>query len=202
MVSSLTPPLLLNAESLCWSTSFNAVMAGQSPVPLPPFWRLMLLSDGSPTRHLEMLTCEEVEVDLIVMQPEAELPPECPDGVQDLVAPYLRRQIWKRCGAQTVMWAESWWHQQTAHEHLHDPHSTIWSNLRRDPELKLRRDIDQLGQVQNPQLERRFGREGPFWSRSYRLSKGAQVLTVIREVFSPILESYLDEDPQPRPEER
>ena len=51
----------------------------------------MLMSDGSTTRHLQLLTGDEVEVDLIAMQPETELSPQCPDGVQDLVAPYLRR---------------------------------------------------------------------------------------------------------------
>ena len=118
------------------------------------------------------------------MQPETELSPQCPDGVQDLVPPYLRRQIWKRCGGQTVLWAESWWSRQTAQETLHQPHSTIWHNLKRAP-VELRRDIDQLGQVQDPRLQKRFGRTGPFWTRSYRLFKGGQVLTVIREVFFP-----------------
>lgn len=161
----------------------------------------MLISDGSPTRHLQLLTGDEVEVDLITMQPETELPPQCPNGVQDLVAPYLRRQIWKRCGGQTVLWAESWWNQQTAQEHLHDPHTTIWHNLMRDP-VELRRDIDQLGQVQDEQLQKHFGRTGPFWTRSYRLFKGGQVLTVIQEVFSPALEGYLDGEPHGEPGER
>ena len=177
-------------------------MAGQSPVPLPPFWRLMLMSDGSPTRHLQSLTGDEVEVDLITMQPETEIPPQCPNGAQDLVvAPYLRRQVWKHCGEEALMWAESWWNQQTAQEIFHDRNVTIWRNLTRDL-VELNRDIDQLGQVRNPRLQQRFGRTGPFWSRSYRLFKGGQVLTVIREVFSPALESYLDGKPHPGPGER
>ena len=161
----------------------------------------MLLSDGSTTRHLQLVTGEEVEVDLITMQPETGLFPQCPDGVQELVAPYLRRQIWKRCGGQTVLWAESWWNQQTAQEHLHEPQSTIWHNLNRTP-VELRREIDQLGQVQDQQLQKRFGRVGPFWTRSYRLFERGQVLTVIREVFSPALEAFWMGSPHAEPGER
>ena len=171
-------------------------------MPLPAFWRLMLMSDGSPTRHLKSLTGGDVKVDLITMQPETELPPQCPNGVQDLVAPpYLRRQVWKYCGKETLMWAESWWNQQTAQETFHDRNLTIWRNLRRDL-VELNRDIDQVGQVQDPRLQERFGRTGPFWSRSYSLFKGGRALTVIREVFSPALERYLDGEPHPGPGER
>ena len=63
--------------------------------------------------------------------------------------------------------------------------------------MQLRRDINQLGQVQGPRLQKDFGRTGPLKSRSYLLFKGGQVLTLIREVFSPALESYLAGDPQP-----
>ena len=38
----------------------------------------MLLGDGSPTRHLRLLTGEPVAVDLIAMEPEASLPAEAP----------------------------------------------------------------------------------------------------------------------------
>lgn len=198
---SLPLAFTFKPESSCWAASFSDVLAGKAPVPLRPFWRLMLMSDGSTTRHLQVLTGEEVKVDLIAMQPETELSPQCPDGVQDLAAPYLRRQIWKHCGGQTVLWAESWWNRQTAQEHLHEPHSTIWHNLKRSP-VELRREIDQLGQVQDQSLQQRFGRVGPFWTRSYRLFKGGQVLTVIREVFSPALESCLEENPHGGPGER
>lgn len=171
-------------------------------MPLPAFWRLMLMSDGSPTRHLKSLTGDEVEVELIAMQPETELPLQCPNGAQDLVAPpFLRRQVWKFCSKATLMWAESWWNQQTAQEIFRDRNVTIWHNLRGDL-VELNRDIDQLGQVQDPRLQERFGRTGPFWSRSYSLFKGGQALTVIREVFSPALESYLDGEPHPGPGER
>ena len=200
-VSAFAVHFVFNAESFCWTASFSDVMAGKGPVPLPLLWRLMLLSDGSTTRHLQLVTGEECEVDLITMQPETSLSPQCPDGVQDLRGPYLRRRIWKRCGGQTVLWAESWWNQHTAEAHFHEPHTTLWHNLRRDP-VELRREIDQLGQVQHQQFAERFGRVGPFWTRSYRFFKGGRVLTVIREVFSPVLDGFPDGEPPAEPGKR
>ena len=47
----------------------------------------MLLGDGSPTRHLRLLTGEPVAVDLIAMEPEACLPAEAPEEVAELQAP-------------------------------------------------------------------------------------------------------------------
>lgn len=151
----------------------------------------MLMSDGSPTRHLQSLTGDEVEVDLITMQPETELPPQYPNGVQDLVAaPYLRRQVWKHCGEEALMWAESWWNQQDAQDHLRDLCKPVWASLCQD-RVELFREVDGLGQVESAALEQRFSVSSPLWCRHYRFFKGGQVLTVIREVFSPALEAYL-----------
>ena len=65
----------------------------------------MLLGDGSPTRHLRLLTGEPVAVDLIAMEPEAGLPAEAPAEVAELQGPLLRRQVWLTCGGQPLAWA-------------------------------------------------------------------------------------------------
>ena len=44
----------------------------------------MLLGDGSPTRHLRLLTGEPVAVDLIAMEAEQEDHPGAPDEVSEL----------------------------------------------------------------------------------------------------------------------
>ena len=48
----------------------------------------MLLGDGSPTRHLQLLTGQPVAVDLIAMEPEAELPTNAPPEVAELPVSY------------------------------------------------------------------------------------------------------------------
>ena len=52
----------------------------------------MLLGDGSPTRHLRLLTGSPVAVDLIAMEADQTDHPGAPDEVKELMAPLLRRR--------------------------------------------------------------------------------------------------------------
>ena len=154
-------------------------------------WRLLLLGDGSPTRHLQLLTGAAVEVELAAMGPEPDGDPATPPPeVQDLLAPLLRRQVWLHCGAQPLAWAESWWNQGQADLHLQNRQQPIWRSLTSE-RAELFREVDGYGLVQAPWLEERFGQAGPYWSRHYRFFRQGQALTVIREVFSPALERWL-----------
>lgn len=154
-------------------------------------WRLLLLGDGSPTRHLESLTGLPVEIELIAMglqhPRDGALPPP---EVAELDGPLIRRQVWLRCGSHTLAWAESWWNQTRAEEHLQRRDKPIWRSLT-SKRAELFREVDGLAQVQGHGLRERFAAEGPFWSRHYRFFRGGQPLTVIREVFSPDLEHWL-----------
>jgi chorismate-pyruvate lyase len=166
------------------------------PVPLSGPWRLLLLGDGSPTRHLESLSGQPVEIELIAMAPETAADADAgggappPPEVGELAEPLLRRQVWLRCGDQTLAWAESWWNQTQADAHLQRREQPIWRSLTSD-RAELFREVDGLAQVSAPWLEQRFGVPGPFWSRHYRFFRGGLPLTVIREVFSPALETWL-----------
>ena len=166
------------------------MLSGEGPRQLPGAWRLMLLGDGSPTRHLRLLTGEPVAVDLIAMEPEAGLPAEAPTEVAELQGPLLRRQVWLTCGGQPLAWAESWWNQAEAELHLRDRNLPIWKSLTQG-RSELFREVDGLALVQADWLEQTFGHRGPFWSRHYRFFRSGAALTVIREVFSPQLETWL-----------
>ena len=150
----------------------------------------MLLGDGSPTRHLRLLTGETVTVDLIAMEAEAEDHPGAPIEVQELQAPLLRRQVWLSCGQTPLAWAESWWNQAQADHHLQDRHQPIWRSLTQG-RSELFREVDGLALVEADWLVATFGHRGPFWSRHYRFFRRGKALTVIREVFSPQLETWL-----------
>jgi chorismate-pyruvate lyase len=153
-------------------------------------WKLLLLGDGSPTRHLELLTGLPVEVQVIAMEPEAVLDPGAPPEVTELETPLLRRQVWLRCGERTLGWAESWWNRVQAEAHLRDRGLPIWRSLTAG-RAELFREVDGLAQVEAAWLAEGFGRSGPFWSRHYRFFRQGRELTVIREVFSPALEEWL-----------
>ncbi len=150
----------------------------------------MLLGDGSPTRHLRLLTGQEVEIKLIGMEPESPESSGAPIETKELSPPLLRRQVWLTCGRQTLAWAESWWNQIEVQKSLKNKHQPIWRSLT-EGRSELFREVDGLALVSAKWLESEFQREGPFWSRHYRFFRNAKELTVIREVFSPNLETWL-----------
>jgi chorismate-pyruvate lyase len=179
-----------------WGMGVETLALEALPMALSGPWRLLLLGDGSPTRHLESLSGQPVEIELIAMAPETAAAADASGGappppeVGELAAPLLRRQVWLRCGDQTLAWAESWWNQNQADAHLQRREQPIWRSLTSD-RAELFREVDGLAQVNAPWLEQRFGASGPFWSRHYRFFRGGLPLTVIREVFSPALETWL-----------
>jgi chorismate-pyruvate lyase len=153
-------------------------------------WRLLLLGDGSPTRHLQSLTGLAVEVKVIAMAADPDPGNEAPAEVEELERPLLRRQVWLRCGPDTLAWAESWWNMEQAERHLQQRSQPIWRSLTAD-RAELYREVDGLAVVQAPWLAEGFGCPGPYWSRHYRFFRGGRELTVIREVFSPRLQDWL-----------
>ncbi len=182
--------LLLPSPAPLWQAPLAEVLEAQAGQELSGAWKLLLLGDGSPTRHLQLLTGLPVEVDLIAMEREPAAGPEAPAEVAELEPPLLRRQVWLRCGQQTLAWAESWWNQAEAEQHLRQREQPIWRSLTAG-RTELYREVDGLAQVQAPWLAERFGAAGPFWSRHYRFFRSGRELTVIREVFSPALERWL-----------
>ena len=172
-----------------WQAAPEAVAAGLGGELSGP-WRLLLLGDGSPTRHLQSLTGIAVDVEVIAMEADNGQPQEAPAEVAELDQPLLRRQVWLRCGTQTLAWAESWWNQGEAERHLQERNQPIWRSLTAK-RAELYREVDGLALVAAPRLEEGFGHPGPYWSRHYRFFRGGRELTVIREVFSPALERWL-----------
>ena len=175
---------------MLWEAPTESVLAGEEPGWLPGPWRLMLLGDGSPTRHLRLLTGHSVQVNLVAMDADANLSSGAggnrPAEVQELDPPLLRRQVWLTCGGTTLAWAESWWNQSEAERNLSKREQPIWLSLTQG-RSELFREVDGLALVSEPWLEQGFGERGPFWSLPYRFFRQGRELTVIPEVISPPL---------------
>ncbi len=178
-----------------WEAPTTAVLSGDGPSQLTGPWKLMLLGDGSPTRHLRLLTGHEVQVKLIAMDSDLIAHQEAPKEVNELCPPLIRRQVWLTCDSQTLAWAESWWNHQEAEEHLKNKDEPIWRSLTQG-RSELFREVDGLALVTANWLEAEFDHPGPFWSRHYRFFRHNRQLTVIREVFSPKLETWLGTTPR------
>jgi chorismate--pyruvate lyase len=183
---------LLPSPQPLWQAPLAEVIDGRAGANLTGAWKLMLLGDGSPTRHMQLLTGSPLTIALIAMEPEGHGPPGpgLPTEVAELDPPLLRRQVWLNCGGESLGWAESWWNQEQAEACLQNRRQPIWSSLT-EGRTELFREVDGLALVEADWLEERFGRPGPYWSRHYRFFRQGRELTVIREVFSPALERWL-----------
>ena len=179
----------LSSPEVIWQASKENVLSGKGNNKLSGPWQLMLLGDGSPTRHLKLLTGNEVEIKVISMAMENNKN-GIPEEVNELEPPLIRRQVWLTCGDLTLAWAESWWNYQEAEKHLRNKNQPIWKSLTQG-RSELFREVDGLALVNANWLQLEFQEAGPFWSRHYRFFREQKELTVIREVFSPKLEKWL-----------
>lgn len=158
---------------------------------LSPTWQILLLGDGSPTRHLQLLTGEPTEVDVIDMSPIGMNTDGAPALIQAVPGPRLRRQVWLRTASgQRLAYATSWWENSHVDEYLQNRSLPIWASLAR-LRTELYRDVQGLYYGDSKALELAFGQPGPFWGRHYLFWHHGEPLTLIYEVFSPYLTKYL-----------
>jgi chorismate lyase len=174
-----------------WQGDEQAIAQGLPHSQLSPTWQLMLLGDGSPTRHLQLLTGEPTEVDLIDMSPIGMGLDGAPTQIQVVPGPRIRRQVWLRTASgQRLAYATSWWEASHVDEYLQNRSIPIWASLAQ-LRTELYRDVQGLYYGHSAELERAFGFPGPFWGRHYLFWHHKQPLTLIYEVFSPYLIQYL-----------
>ena len=79
-----------------WQGGREIVQQGLPHTQLAPTWQMLLLGNGSPTRHLQLLTGERTEVDLIEMSNIGMDSDDAPEAIQLLPRPRVRRQVWLR----------------------------------------------------------------------------------------------------------
>lgn len=184
------PPTWYSLSPL-WQGGSEVVQQGLPHRYLAPAWQMLLLGDGSPTRHLQLLTGEPTEVDVIDMALIGMDLDGAPDLVQVVPGPRLRRQVWLRTtSGQRLAYATSWWEASHVDEYLQNRNLPIWSSLTQ-LRTELYRDVQGIYWGHSPALELAFGQSGPFWGRHYLFWHHGQPLTLIYEVFSPYLTKYL-----------
>ena len=174
-----------------WQAGQSTVQKGLPHDQLSPTWQILLLGDGSPTRHLQLLTRERTEVDVIDMSPVGMDMDGAPDIIRVVPGPRLRRQVWLRTASgQRLAYAASWWETSHVDEYLQNRSLPIWASLNR-LRTELYRDIQGIYFGESPALEAAFNQKGPFWGRHYLFWHHGKPLTLIYEVFSPYLTKYL-----------
>ncbi|ACO67638.1 predicted protein, partial [Micromonas commoda] len=154
-------------------------------------WRLMLLSDGSVTRHLQLLTDAKVVVDVLSMEPKG-------TTTIDSCTHLLHREV-DLCDGRDgtpLVYASSWWTPEAAERFgilRPDGAATeraVWMHLS-ERRTELFREVRRLYRGASPALEEAWGEVGPYWGRHYVFWAGEVPLCVIYEVFSPRLGGFL-----------
>lgn len=174
-----------------WEGAEDAVQKGLPHTKLAPAWQILLLGDGSPTRHLQLLTGEPTEVDVIDMSLVGDDADGAPQQIVAVPGPRLRRQVWLRTASgQRLAYATSWWEASHVDEYLHNKSLPIWASLAR-LRTELYRDVQGIYLGDSAILESAFEQSGPFWGRHYLFWHHGKPLTLIYEVFSPYLTKYL-----------
>ncbi len=189
MVTALNNKLF-NSPAILWEGKATSFLVENSLPKISGPWKLMLLGDGSPTRHLQLLTNKETKIKLISMQIDTLFNKEGPKEINQLKKPLIRRQVWIRNNNKNLAWAESWWNSEQVSENLKAKEEPIWKNLTQD-RSELFREVDSISIVESKWLEEKFKCQSPFWSRNYRFFRNKKPLTIIREVFNPHLETWL-----------
>lgn len=185
------PAIAWHKLEVIWQADQSMVQFGISSTLLAPPWQILILGDGSPTRHLSLLTGEAIEVDVIDMSLIGVEMDHAPELIEVVPGPRLRRQVWLRTASgQRLAYATSWWEASHVDEYLQNRSLPIWASLAR-LRTEIYRDIRQVYLGHSPALEQAFGQSGPFWGRHYLFWHDGQPLTLIYEVFSPHLAKYL-----------
>jgi chorismate lyase len=174
-----------------WQGGEEIVQQGLPHTQLAPSWQMLLLGDGSPTRHLQLLTGERTEVDLIKMSDIGMNSDGAPEAIQLLPGPRLQRQVWLRTASgQRLAYATSWWNANYVDMYLQNPSLPIWASLSKR-RTELYREVLAIHYGQSVVLESAFAQEGNFWGRHYLFWHQGKPLTLIYEVFSPYLKKYI-----------
>lgn len=188
---SVKLPTAWYALNPLWQGGEDTIQQGLPHHYLAPTWQMLLLGDGSPTRHLQLLTGEPTEVDVIDMSPIGMDDDGAPALLQAVPGPRLRRQVWLRTASgQRLAYATSWWEASHVDEYLQNRSLPIWASLAQ-LRTELYRDVQGIYCGHSAKLEQAFGQSGPFWGRNYLFWHRGKPLTMIYEVFSPYLTKYL-----------
>ena len=180
-----------NALTPIWQGGSEVVKTGLPHQQLAPAWQMLLLGDGSPTRHLQLLTGEPTEVDVIDMSAIGMDNDGAPNSLQVVPGPRVRRQVWLRTASgQRLAYATSWWEARNVDEYLENKSLPIWASLAK-LRTELYRDVQGICYGESPALAQAFGETGPFWGRHYLFWHRGEPLTLIYEAFSPYLQRYL-----------
>eukprot|EP01025_Chloroclados_australasicus_P018062 TRINITY_DN19347_c0_g1_i1.p1 TRINITY_DN19347_c0_g1~~TRINITY_DN19347_c0_g1_i1.p1 ORF type:complete len:271 (-),score=9.51 TRINITY_DN19347_c0_g1_i1:209-988(-) len=205
--TSYAEPFHKLENTVIWEGTEEAdIWQGSVDLPLSPVWKLMLLSEGSVTRHLQTMSGLHVEVDCLQTKELNLLKGQTQNG-HGYQPPYdLPKEVYKIPGNRLLqrqvllrspdpeglvyVYAASWWNASTMDKYLKDKDQPMWISLSKE-KTEMYREIQRIFCGSNKQLEEYFGVKDQFWGRQYVFWHRGEILTVLYEVFSSKLQQFL-----------
>lgn len=111
----------LDAPAIWKGTEEQAVFRQATPYPLTPSWKVILLSDGSVTRHLQLMTNQRVEVECLEMRSIGHERAGLPPATAQIPGPLVQRQVMLHIPdphSKAYVYATSWWNADTVDQYL------------------------------------------------------------------------------------
>nr|YP_009294282.1 hypothetical protein Palma_090 [Palmaria palmata]AOM67722.1 hypothetical protein Palma_090 [Palmaria palmata] len=149
---------------------------------IPKEWQLLLTSDGSLTRHINILRRKKVQIHIIINR--RTVLENTKYFLLDRVSE-TKREVWLMNGNQTLIFAQSYWLEpkQSLQFNSHKPIGQVLI----DNEINVHREITHIYCGYCEIIESKFGNKGPLWGRSYLLYFNRTPTLIINEIFSPYL---------------
>nr|ALL97362.1 ycf21 [Pyropia endiviifolia] len=145
-------------------------------------WKVILLGDGSFTRHCQIITYGETTITHISTSIYSK--------PQNLLQSYVNRQVWIGNNLKNkLIFASSWWNSDK-YEAIYKYPSRAIGSVFIQSELDCYRDIHGIFLGYSAELESFFSVSGPFWGRYYTLFHEEKPISIIYEIFSPLLENF------------
>nr|YP_010925698.1 hypothetical protein RMC00_pgp016 [Neoporphyra dentata]WKD83930.1 hypothetical protein [Neoporphyra dentata] len=173
--------MTFNFASFC-STEIILPSQIYSSINIPMIWKVILLGDGSFTRHCQIITCGDTKINHISTSVYSK--------TQNPSQSYVNRKVWIGNNSRNkLIFASSWWNIEK-YEAIYKCPSRAIGSFFIQSELDCYRDIHGIFLGYSAELESLFLVQGPFWGRYYTLFHNGKPISVIYEIFSPLLENF------------
>lgn len=173
--------MTFNFVSFC---SIEVILPSQiySNTSIPLIWKIILLGDGSFTRHCQIITYGDTGINHISTSIYSK--------AYNLSQSYVNRRVWIGNKLKDkLIFASSWWDIEK-YEAIYKYPSRAIGSFFIQSDLDCYRDIHCIFWGYSAELENYFLVPGPFWGRYYTLFYKGKPISIIYEIFSPLLEKF------------
>lgn len=150
-------------------------------------WQLILISEGSLTRHINILQKNKTRTKLIVTKKTIiRSTRSCIlFSLDETQINSIKREVWLTNSNQTLIFAQSYWLAENLYSEFNSKKPI--GEVCIDNEINMHRELQNIYYGYCKMIEKEFGVSGPLWGRSYLVYFNQTPALIIHEIFSPYL---------------